>query len=51
MVAAVGPGVTKLKVGQRVTSLQWPGFYTGKGMWQEYVTATESTLVGACDLA
>lgn len=42
VVVAVGPEVTKLSVGQRVTSvLQWPGFQSGNGLYQEYFTGPE----------
>lgn len=44
-IVKLGPGVSKFKVGQRVTAVFWPGTFTGNGTWQQYLTAPEDVLV------
>ncbi|EFJ16159.1 hypothetical protein SELMODRAFT_268645 [Selaginella moellendorffii] len=45
IVHAVGDGVTKVKVGQRVVPFMWEGLkQTGDGSWQDYVSVREEML-------
>ncbi|KAK9829662.1 hypothetical protein WJX72_007192 [[Myrmecia] bisecta] len=43
-VEKVGPGVTRVKPGQRVVAAPWPTFH-GQGTWQQYVVVPEKHLV------
>ncbi|KAJ7538634.1 hypothetical protein O6H91_11G057500 [Diphasiastrum complanatum] len=44
IVHAVGEGVTKVNLGQRVVPFMWEGLRVGEGSWQEYVSVREDML-------
>ena len=49
VVDALGEGVTKFTVGQRVVGTPFPSVVGGVGTWQQYLIATEQTLAAVPD--
>jgi NADPH2:quinone reductase len=49
VVEAIGDGVTKFSVGQRVVGAPFPSVQSGNGTWQQYLVAPEDSLVAVPD--
>lgn len=49
VVHAIGEGVTKFALGQRVVGTPFPTIDKGTGTWQQYIVATEDTLAAVPD--
>jgi NADPH:quinone reductase-like Zn-dependent oxidoreductase len=48
-VESVGEGVTKFSIGQRVVGAPFPSVQAGNGTWQQYLVASEDSLVAVPD--
>ena len=46
IVHAIGKGVSKLTVGQRVVGCPFPSVSSGQGTWQQFIKAKEHDLLG-----